>query len=214
MVSSCNRFYLVVKNKICFDIASKFSISPEQLSLWNPALGNDCKAFWPATYICVGIIGGSESPSPTPKSTSDKPSPTTSPNGISTPSSIQAGMTTNCDEFYLVKDNDGRYDIAKKYSIALRDFYTWNPAVGDTCMKLFSAKYVGVSTIGKGPTTLITVTTSTSTKPYEIPPPCTFDLYQGQYVCPSRAATPTPTPTPTTTSLEMASRPQRLSRVV
>jgi hypothetical protein len=113
------------------------------------------------------IIGGSESPSPTQKSTSDKPSPTTSPNGISTPSPIQAGMTTNCDEFYLVTDNDGCYGIEKKYSIALQDFCTWNPAVGDTCMKLFPANHVCVSTIGVGPTTLITVTTSTSTKPYK-----------------------------------------------
>jgi LysM repeat protein len=192
MVSNCNKFYLVVKDDGCYDIASKSSISLDQLYLWNPAVGNECRSLFPANYICIGVIGGSQSPSPTAKPT-NTPSPTTSPNGVNTPSPIQPGMTSSCDEFYLVKDKDTCYDIAKSRSITLDQLYAWNPTVGNTCAALWPGNYICVSIIGVSPTTLITMTTPTTTKPWQMPPLCTFDLPKGQYVCPS--ATPTPSPT-------------------
>lgn len=227
MVNNCNKFYLVIKDDTCYDIASKSSISLDQLYLWNPAIGDECKALWPANYICVGVIGGSQSPipssilspSPTPKPSS-KPSPTTSPNGVNTPSPIQSGMTSNCDQFYLVKDNDGCYDIAKKYGITLDQFYAWNPAVGNTCAALWPTNYVCVSIIGVNPTTFVTKTTLTSSMSLAIPPPCTFDLAIGQYVCPSRTPTPAPTKpgsgiaTPTPIQSGMTTKCEKFHKVV
>lgn len=123
MVENCNKFYAVVKDDTCYDIAAKYSISLDQLYLWNPFVGNDCKRLWPDTYICVGVIGLSETPSLTAS-----PSTTTTPtNGINTPRPIQSGMVNNCDEFYLVKDKDTCYDIAQAYKITLDQFYAWNP---------------------------------------------------------------------------------------
>lgn len=102
-------------------------------------------------------------------------------------------MTSNCDEFYLVKDKDTCYDIAKSCSITLDQFYALNPAVEITCAKLWPGNYVCVSIIGVSPTTLITMTTPTTTQPWEMPHLRNFDLSKGQYVCPSRRPTPTPT---------------------
>lgn len=50
---------------------------------------------------------------------------------------------SNCDEFYDVQSGDGCYAIAASYSIALTDFYDWNPAVS-SCSDLWPSYYVCV----------------------------------------------------------------------
>lgn len=61
-----------------------------------------------------------------------------------TPTPIQDGMTKRCNTFYEVKSGDGCWDIANTHGISLDDFYSFNPAVGDDCSKLYPDNYVCV----------------------------------------------------------------------
>jgi LysM repeat protein len=79
-------------------------------------------------------------------------------------------MTTNCKKFYLVQSGDSCYDIAAANGFSLDNFYSWNPAVGDTCASLFPSYYVCVGLIGSktaAPTSTVPtngVTTPTPTQ--------------------------------------------------
>lgn len=74
-------------------------------------------------------------------------------------------MVKNCDRFHKVVANDQCGNIATKYNIPLAQFYTWNPAVGNTCASLWLNTNVGVRTIGYvAPKT----TTTTTAKPTTI----------------------------------------------
>ncbi|KAH3353681.1 hypothetical protein KXV52_007936, partial [Aspergillus fumigatus] len=53
MVSSCNRFYLVVSGDSCYDIAAAQGISLDNFYTWNPAVGSSCGGLWPDYYVCV-----------------------------------------------------------------------------------------------------------------------------------------------------------------
>jgi hypothetical protein len=79
-------------------------------------------------------------------------------------------MVSGCTKFYLVIANDGCWAIAQSNSIALTDFYTWNPAVGSDCQTLQPKYYVCVGR-----------STITSSNPVSRTP--------------TMAPTPTPTPT-------------------
>ena len=162
MVGNCDAFHLVVPNDGCATIAQKYGISLSQFYTWNPAVGNTCASLWLDNYVCVSIIGVGPSPtSSTPVSSSKTtPSPT---NGIATPTPIQDGMVKNCDAFHKVVANDGCAAIASKYGISLSQFYTWNPAVGNTCASLWLDTYVCVSIIGVGPSPTPTTTLKTTT---------------------------------------------------
>ena len=151
MVDNCNKFYFVVKDDGCEDIASKFSITPEQFYTWNPFIGDGCKHLWPQTYVCVGLIGVVPTSKPTSTPTSSKPSPT---NGVITPTPIQTGMVSNCGAFYFVKRDDGCWGIANSNGITPEQFSLWNPAVGTDCKGLFPNTYVCVRLIGMSPPTL------------------------------------------------------------
>ncbi|KAH7075512.1 hypothetical protein BKA63DRAFT_602897 [Paraphoma chrysanthemicola] len=220
MVSNCNKFYFVVKDDTCYDTAAKFSISLDHFYLWNPAVGTDCKKLFSDTYVCVGLIGSGATPTPTPgQSTTVRPSTTkaTPTNGISTPTPVQSGMVNNCDDFYLVKDNEICADIVKAYGISLEQFYAWNPAVGNTCSALRATYYVCVSTVGVSPSTLKTTIKPTSTS-WVKPSLCTFNLSKGEYVCPSANPTPTTTKggvaTPTPVQSGMTGNCKRFYKVV
>ena len=56
MTDRCKNFYFVSQGDSCEGIASKFSISPDQLVRWNPAARSDCTGLWAGTYCCVGVI--------------------------------------------------------------------------------------------------------------------------------------------------------------
>jgi LysM repeat protein len=57
-------------------------------------------------------------------------------------------MTTSCNKFYLVVSGDTCYGITAKYGITLPFFYTWNPAVGTSCLSLYTGNYVCVGVVG------------------------------------------------------------------
>lgn len=141
MVGNCNKFHLVVSGDNCYDIAAKYGVKLNDFYTWNPATGTSCSGLWLDYYVCVGVTTGGTPPTPTP--TTLIPSTTTPPpGGVATPTPIQNGMVKNCDTFHLVVAGDNCYDIAAKSKIALNDFYTWNPDVGNTCANLWAGYYV------------------------------------------------------------------------
>jgi hypothetical protein len=81
------------------------------------------------------------------KTTSTEPTTTAPSNGVTTPLPIQDGMVSNCDAFYFVKAGDGCASIAAKYDITVEQFVAWNPAVGPSCVTLWSSTYACVSLI-------------------------------------------------------------------
>ncbi|KAI1464713.1 LysM domain-containing protein [Daldinia caldariorum] len=136
--SACNKFYQVNSGDTCYDIAAAQSISIESFYAWNPAVGDTCGSLWSGYYVCVGVTS-SGGPTTTLQ-TSTKT--TTTGNGITTPTPTQTGMVNSCNSFHKVVSGDGCYDIAAAAGIALNDFYTWNPAVGNTCSALWADYYV------------------------------------------------------------------------
>jgi LysM repeat protein len=147
MVGNCDAFYDVQSGDGCYQIAAQFNIALTDFYAWNPAVGSSCSGLFAGYYVCVGVIGS------TPASSSSAHSSSTSPgNGISTPLPTQAGMVSNCDQFYDVVSGDGCYNIAASYGIALSDFYAWNPAVGTSCQSLFAGYYVCVGLAPPSPT--------------------------------------------------------------
>jgi hypothetical protein len=145
MTGSCNSFYFVQQGEGCFDIAADHAIALSDFYTWNPAIGSDCAGLWSDVYVCVGILGSTPPVSTTFATSTTSSSPG---NGITTPTPTQAGMTSNCNDFYFVQQGDGCYDIAAAHAIALNDFYAWNPAVGNGCSGLWLNVYVCVGVIG------------------------------------------------------------------
>ncbi|KAI1381145.1 hypothetical protein F4677DRAFT_402291 [Hypoxylon crocopeplum] len=150
MTSSCNAFYLVKLGDNCASIASAYGISLSDFYAWNPAAGSTCGYLGLNDYVCVGVIGQ------TITTTS------TSGNGISTPTPIQTGMTMNCNKFYDVVLGDQCQTVADKFGITLDQFYSWNPAVGSSCLYLDVDDYVCVGVIGFTATTTSTTSTTTT----------------------------------------------------
>jgi LysM repeat protein len=162
MTKNCNKFYLVVSGDGCTSIQTKYSITFAQLFSWNPAIGSNCESLWLNTYVCVGVIGQTTTPTTSKTTTSTT---TKTGNGITTPTPTQDGMNPNCDKFYMVVSGDGCQKIADQFSIDLSQFYSWNPAVGNTCSSLWLNTYVCVHVIGATTKpTSTTKTTSTTTQ--------------------------------------------------
>ncbi|KAM0811391.1 putative LysM domain-containing protein [Seiridium cardinale] len=118
---------------------------------WNPTVGEDCTGLAVGTYYCVSTYPDIVPP-PFPYVETDDDTTTTtatatassSGDGVTTPSPVQTGMTSNCDQFYLVQAGDGCWAISQAYDISLDDFYSWNPAVGSDCQFLQADEYVCV----------------------------------------------------------------------
>ncbi|KAM0424886.1 hypothetical protein ACHAPT_009942 [Fusarium lateritium] len=141
MVSNYNKFHLVSKTTTCTSIQNYYKISLEDFGKWNPAVGSKCTGLWADYHVCIGVIGG------TPTPTTTKPG-----NGISTPTPIQAGMVSNCNKFHLVSKTTTCTSIQNYYKITMADFAKWNPAVGSGCTALWADYNVCVGVIGGTPT--------------------------------------------------------------
>jgi LysM repeat protein len=145
MVKNCDTFYLVKSGDGCAAIASSKGISLSQLYAWNPNLGSDCSGLWSEYYICVSIVG--VNPTSTTKTTT-KTTTSTKGNGVSTPTSIQAGMTSSCNKFHKVVSGDQCGTIASNAGITLANFLKWNPGVGGfACRSLWLGYYVCIGVL-------------------------------------------------------------------
>ncbi|KAH6995529.1 hypothetical protein BKA56DRAFT_627344 [Ilyonectria sp. MPI-CAGE-AT-0026] len=125
MIKDCNKFHLVKSTTTCVSIQDHYKISFADFYKWNPAIGSKCTSLWADTNVCVGIIGGSTTP-------------TNPGNGIGTPKPIQDGMIKSCKKFHLVKSTTTCASIQNYYQITLAQLYKWNPAIGSTCQNLWA----------------------------------------------------------------------------
>ncbi|RMX79389.1 hypothetical protein D0869_08345 [Hortaea werneckii] len=140
MAAGCHQFYTVQSGDSCAAVEEKFDITFAQLYKWNPSIGEDCANLWLGYAYCVdGSISATTTSSPTGSTPS-----------FVTPTPTQEGMTKSCNDFYKVKSGDGCYDIVSYYGISLEDFYTYNPAVGDDCSKLYPDNFVCVGVTSSG----------------------------------------------------------------
>ncbi|EMD65234.1 hypothetical protein GGP41_003868 [Bipolaris sorokiniana] len=101
----------------------------------KPSMGKDCTGLNLGTMYClstlkIGIFAPSEN------DVSPSPTSTKAPFGSGTPTPIQNGIAAGCTKFYKVISGDGCWAISNANSIALTDFYAWNPAVGSDCQNL------------------------------------------------------------------------------
>lgn len=158
MVFNCKTFYLVKTGGECGTIASTFGISLADFYSWNPAIGT-CKALWADTYVSVGPLTSTPSPTTTKPTAS-----ATTGNGIATPSPTLPGMVTNCDVFEYVDAGEDCDGISRARGLSLADFVKFNPAVKADCSGIWADYYVCVSIIGHTLSTLTTSTKPTTTK--------------------------------------------------
>ncbi|GAM87639.1 hypothetical protein ANO11243_056660 [Dothideomycetidae sp. 11243] len=87
---------------------------------------------------------------------------TTTPSG---PSPTQNGLVQNCNRFYQVGSGDTCASIQAKYdTFSLQQFYSWNPAVGNSCTSLWLGYFVCIGVPGT-PTTPIDLPKPTSHGP-------------------------------------------------
>ncbi|EEQ32195.1 LysM domain-containing protein [Microsporum canis CBS 113480] len=150
----------------CAIIKQFYGMSAAQFEKWNPSvtqLGSGCNLIQ-GLYYCVQVnyVSMTFLSTGPPTTTSHMPTVTTSPTGITTPTPTQSGMVSGCNKFYKVVSGDNCYNIAAANGITLPDFYSWNPAVGDTCSTLWPDFYVCVGTTKSTPTKTTFVTSTTT----------------------------------------------------
>ncbi|OLN81443.1 LysM domain-containing protein-like protein 7, partial [Colletotrichum chlorophyti] len=83
---------------------------------------------------------------------------------VATPTTVQDGMVTNCDEFYKVLRVDGCWAIAdfNKVQESPDDSYSWNPVVGTSCARLQADMYVRIGLAASLTTIPAPATTTTA----------------------------------------------------
>lgn len=104
--------------------AASAGITLAQIEAFNPAVGSGCQFLDLGDFVCVGLIGQVIITTTTTKA------PTTTGNGITTPTPFQSGMATNCNAFHLVVSGDSCAAVASSAGISLAQIEAWNPAVG------------------------------------------------------------------------------------
>jgi hypothetical protein len=144
-VANCTLWYAPAdQDDTCINILNTFGITFKQFYAMNPSVHNDCSGLVLGTHYCIstypdGVPGGQPDwtgpPVTVPPSTPTTTTTTTS-SGISSPSPVQTGIISTCNEFYRVISGDTCYDIALENDVPLSDFYTRNPAVKSDCSGL------------------------------------------------------------------------------
>lgn len=172
MVSNCNKFHYAAKNVGCGDIISYEKITLADFAKWNPSVLADCSGMWAEVNVCVGVIGGTTTPTATPTTITTKPSPTTTAgNGIQTPQPTQPGMITNCNKFHWVAAGNTCSQILSYEKITLADFFKWNPTVKSDCSGMQALVNVCVGAIGATTTTKAPTTTTSAGNGIQTPQP-------------------------------------------
>ncbi|KAK2841523.1 hypothetical protein FQN49_006172, partial [Arthroderma sp. PD_2] len=167
--NTCNSWFLRADDETCDDIALIFgAFSKADFIKWNPSVGPDCAGIIQDTYYCVGVEG-----TPT---TRTAPLPTyTAP----TETPVQSGIASNCNDFWFVSLSDTCESIAKHNDITEKQFFAWNPAVGESsCDNLIPDFYVCVgvetsSTTNSPPITSDSMTMTDEPSSTEPQPPST-----------------------------------------
>jgi hypothetical protein len=53
-VANCKKFYFIVENDTCDDLAIKYSFTVDQFVLWNPDVGSNCN-LWLSEWYCIAV---------------------------------------------------------------------------------------------------------------------------------------------------------------
>ncbi|CAN9317990.1 unnamed protein product [Alternaria alternata] len=138
MVSNCKTFHFVESGDNCGTMAEKYGIGTADVISWN-GLNNACTNLWQDTYACVGIIGGSPSPSPTTSVPSG--------NGVSTPTPVQPRIVKNCNKFFFVESGDTCDVINQKTGARVADIVAWN-GLNSGCTNIWGDTYACIGVIG------------------------------------------------------------------
>ncbi|KAK4210693.1 hypothetical protein QBC37DRAFT_442589 [Rhypophila decipiens] len=160
----------------CESFASSWGLSVEELQKLNP--GVSCPNIVISQEYCVI---GEVTADPTTTSSTAKPPTITTTAKVSTTStgttlkttttstkappapSNMPGLAENCDKFHMIVEGDTCDSLAKKYSITVAQFHSWNTFVDSTCGNLWRDYNVCVHIPGAA----LPPTTTTSTKPAE-----------------------------------------------
>ncbi|KAM0254536.1 hypothetical protein ACHAQJ_006696 [Trichoderma viride] len=142
----------------CKDMPGEWGITLADFLRWNPSITSDCGNYVTGKSYCVE----GSAPGNTPSATTDTSKPTSTGNGIATPTPTQPDMVDNCNKFYLVNTGDSCDSIASKNGVVSGDLVKWNPSVGSTCTGLWANAYLCVGIIG-GSSTTTTKPSSTTT---------------------------------------------------
>ncbi|ROW05869.1 hypothetical protein VPNG_08045 [Cytospora leucostoma] len=51
--TNCTSYYYVVSGDSCYSIEQEYSITAEEFTEWNPAVGTGCAGLWADVYVCV-----------------------------------------------------------------------------------------------------------------------------------------------------------------
>ncbi|OAA73471.1 LysM domain protein [Cordyceps fumosorosea ARSEF 2679] len=112
----------------CGKITNAFGMTKDQFKEWNPSVGEtgaDCQMIQ-GLYYCVEVDFH-----PLTQTSTSTTTTTTSASATEKPpqhSPTQAGMASDCDDFYLVSHGDTCAVVESKYHISAADFLRWNPA--------------------------------------------------------------------------------------
>ncbi|KKP02189.1 LysM domain-containing protein [Trichoderma harzianum] len=148
----------------CAKILKMFRLTIDQFQFMNPSVNQDCSTLVVGTHYCVTTerggapLGYYDDDDNNETYTTTIGGTTSSGTGIVTPSPVQTGMTSACDNFYKVQIADGCSDIAQNYSISLGNFHAWNPAIKADCSGLHASVYVCVGVLTSTRTTSVLTT--------------------------------------------------------
>ncbi|KAL2683337.1 hypothetical protein Neosp_007807 [[Neocosmospora] mangrovei] len=130
----------------------------------NPSVKSDCTGLAVGTYYCISTNADGSPPlyeDEDEDTTTTSTSATATGTDVVTPSPVQSGIASNCNDFYLVQAGDGCWAIANDHGIELNDFYGWNPAVKSDCGGLQAEVYVCVGVKASATTMLDNIPSTT-----------------------------------------------------
>ncbi|KAH7400546.1 hypothetical protein DE146DRAFT_735635 [Phaeosphaeria sp. MPI-PUGE-AT-0046c] len=171
IVKNCNKFYFVASGETCDVINGKTGVKIADIISWN-GLNSGCTNIWGDTYACIGVIGGSTSPTSSPS-----PSPVQTGNGVSTPTPAQPGMMKNCNKFHFVESGDTCDVINGKTGVRVADIISWN-GLNSGCTNIWGNTYACIGVIGQSPTTSTPSPTRSPSGP-ATPSPIQAGMIQG-----------------------------------
>ena len=164
LIESCTNFYLAPANDNCNKIVALYgTFTYDDFVKWNPAVGATCDGIWAKTWYCVGIPGTSIA-KPTIRSPAQSSTQRPTTTGSPKPSPTQEGLIESCTSFYFAVENDNCAKIVNLFgTFTMRDFVSWNPAVGDDYGGIWADTYYCVGIPGTPATRPVTSTKSTTT---------------------------------------------------
>ncbi|KAL6355273.1 hypothetical protein LRP88_10859 [Fusarium phalaenopsidis] len=144
-VENCTAWFAPESYHSCESLLLTTWLEFDDFYRMNPSVKSDCTGLAVGTYYCISTNeDGSPPLLENEDTTTTSASATATGTDVVTPSPVQSGIASNCNDFYLVQAGDGCWAIANDHGIELNDFYGWNPAAKNDCGGLQAEVYVCV----------------------------------------------------------------------